>query len=88
MDNIHTGTYKILPIKDNTFISIEGKTIFSVYHISFTASTAAEEGEDDHPSSLWLAAIAKGTMDTYSTNILKIRSITQHASRQLATDIG
>ena len=49
---------------------------------------AAEEGDDDHPSSVWLAAIAKGTMDTYSTNILKIRSITQHASRQLATDIG
>ena len=54
----------------------------------FTATTGTEEADDDHPSSFWLAAIAKGTMDTYSTNILKIRSITQHASRQLATDIG
>ena len=59
-----------------------------LWYISFTGSTAVEEGDDDHPSSLWLAAIAKGTMDTYSSNILKIRSITQHASQQLATDIG
>ena len=71
-----------------SYLPLQREMIFTVHYISFTASTAGEEGDDDHPSSLWLAAIARGTMDTYSTNILKIRSITQHASRQLATDIG
>ena len=58
------------------------------YILSIVATTVEEADSEDHPSSFWLAAIAKGTMDTYSANILKIRSITQHASRQLATDIG
>ena len=78
----------VLPIKYFVKIVLPLHRGYQLYCISITASTAAEEGEDDHPSSLWLAAIARGTMDTYSTNILKIHSITQHASRQLATDIG
>jgi len=67
--------------------AIESSRII-LYVVSFIATTVEEADSEDHPSSFWLAAIAKGTMDTYSANILKICSITQHASRQLATDIG
>lgn len=41
-----------------------------------------------HPSEEWLGAIARGTMETYVTSILRIPSLTETAAHQLATDIG
>ena len=45
-------------------------------------------GDDLHPSEEWLGAIARGTMDTYVTNIFRIPLLTEAAAHQLATDIG
>lgn len=46
-----------------------------------------DEGEG-HPSDRWLAAIAEGTMATYTDNILLIPSLPPAAAHQLITDIG
>ena len=46
-----------------------------------------DEGEG-HPSDRWLAAIAEGTMATYTDNILLIPSLPPPAAQQLITDIG
>ncbi|XP_072035028.1 conserved oligomeric Golgi complex subunit 7-like [Amphiura filiformis] len=45
------------------------------------------EEESDHLADHWLGAVARGTMHTYSEAILRIPELTQHAARQLATDI-
>ena len=54
---------------------------------TIVVSSAVEEGEG-HPSDRWLAAVAEGTMATYTENILVIPSLPPAAAYQLATDIG
>ena len=49
--------------------------------------SVVDEGEG-HPSDRWLAAIAEGTMATYTDNILLIPSLPPAAVQQLITDIG
>ena len=46
------------------------------------------DDDDLHPSEDWLGAIARGTMETYVTNIFRIPSLTETSAHQLATDIG
>ncbi|XP_064640481.1 conserved oligomeric Golgi complex subunit 7-like [Lineus longissimus] len=40
-----------------------------------------------HIADLWLESIARGTMHTYCEEILKIRELSPHATRQLRTDV-
>ena len=49
--------------------------------------SVVDEGEG-HPSDRWLAAIAEGTMATYTDNILLIPSLPLGSVHQLITDIG
>jgi hypothetical protein len=51
------------------------------------ALSKEEEGEP-HPSTVWLGAVARGTMATYTQQILHIPSLPPPAAQQLATDIG
>ena len=44
--------------------------------------------ETDHLADVWLESVARGTMHTYSEQILKIHELSPHATRQLITDIG
>ncbi|CAH1780014.1 unnamed protein product [Owenia fusiformis] len=41
----------------------------------------------EHIADVWLDSISKGTMHTYSEEILKVNTITAHATRQMITDI-
>ena len=56
------------------------------HHVSVSES---EDGElEEHPSTEWISAIARGTVDKYVMNILKIPSLTERSTQQLAIDIG
>ncbi|XP_056005871.1 conserved oligomeric Golgi complex subunit 7-like isoform X3 [Ostrea edulis] len=41
----------------------------------------------EHVSDLWLESIARGTMHLYSEQILKIHELSNHATKQIITDI-
>ena len=42
----------------------------------------------EHLADLWLESVARGTMHVYAEQILKIHELTEHATKQLITDIG
>lgn len=44
--------------------------------------------ELDNMADNWLGSIARATMQTYCDVILQIPELTQHSTKQLATDIG
>ena len=51
----------------------------------------SEDGDvelEEHPSATWISAIARGTVEKYVMNILKIPRLTERATQQLAIDIG
>ena len=43
---------------------------------------------EEHPSNEWLGAVSRGTMETYSKQILLIPTLPPAAASQLTTDIG
>ncbi len=55
---------------------------------SLHAVLNVSDDDDLHPSEDWLGAIARGTMETYVTNIFRIPSLTETSAHQLAADIG
>ncbi|XP_064395035.1 conserved oligomeric Golgi complex subunit 7-like [Halichondria panicea] len=58
--------------------------------LPFPATEMLNVSDDDdlHPSEDWLGAIARGTMETYVTNIFRIPSLTETSAHQLAADIA
>lgn len=58
------------------------------HHVSVSESEDGEVELEEHPSTTWISAIARGTVDKYVMNILKIPRLTERATQQLAIDIG
>ena len=58
------------------------------HHVSVSESEDGEVELEEHPSATWISAIARGTVDKYVMNILKIPRLTDRATQQLAIDIG
>lgn len=59
---------------------------FGVSLVTFISVTLLELPE--HVADLWLESIARGTMHLYCEQILKIQELSNHAVKQLITDIG
>lgn len=59
---------------------------FGVSLVTFIPGTLLELPE--HVADLWLESIARGTMHLYCEQILKIQELSNHAVKQLITDIG
>ena len=53
-----------------------------------SVSDSEEADFEDHPSQVWIGAVANGTMLNYSMNIVKIPKLTEMSAQQLSTDIG
>lgn len=53
-----------------------------------SVSESEDADIEDHPSQVWISAVARGTMLNYSKNILKIPSFTEMSAHQLSTDIA
>lgn len=60
--------------------------VFGVSLVTFISVTLLELPE--HVADLWLESIARGTMHLYCEQILKIQELSNHAVKQLITDIG
>lgn len=60
--------------------------VFGVSLVTFIPGTLLELPE--HVADLWLESIARGTMHLYCEQILKIQELSNHAVKQLITDIG
>uniref|UniRef100_A0A671F603 Conserved oligomeric Golgi complex subunit 7 n=2 Tax=Rhinolophus ferrumequinum TaxID=59479 RepID=A0A671F603_RHIFE len=79
-----------LPLNLEPFVTQEDSALELALHagkLPFPPEQGDELPELDNMADNWLGSIARATMQTYCDVILQIPELTQHSTKQLATDI-